>query len=332
MKILVVRNDRLGDFMLAWPAFALLKQALPAAHIGALVPVYTAAMAELCPWIDEVVIDPGPEAGNKSLQQELAMFRADAIITLFSTTRIGIAAWRARIPYRLAPASKLAQVFYNNRLVQRRSRSEKPEWEYNLDLIRYFLADHEIDAARPHPPYLVFPREEIAALRRQFLQAHGITVPARLVLVHPGSGGSANNLSLDQYALLLRNLYAKQAIHFIIGCGPGEELKAETLATLLGPLSHSVLPPDNIVDYASHIAFADLFISGSTGPLHIAGALDIPTAGFYPRRRSATPLRWQTLNSPERRLAFTPPATAEEMDMSSIDVIDAARLINQKFI
>ena len=41
--------------------------------------------------------------------------------------------WKAHIPHRLAPATKLAQVLYNHRLVQRRSRSQKPEYEYNLD-------------------------------------------------------------------------------------------------------------------------------------------------------------------------------------------------------
>ncbi|MEJ2142293.1 MAG: glycosyltransferase family 9 protein, partial [Gammaproteobacteria bacterium] len=80
-----------------------------------------------------------------------------------------------------------------------------------------------------------------------------------------------------------------------------------------------------------HIQFADLFISGSTGPLHIAGALDVPTAAFYPRRRSATPLRWQTLNSEARRLAFTPAEDAEETDVSAIDVEAATRQINSQY-
>lgn len=48
-----------------------------------------------------------------------------------------------------------------------------------------------------------------------------------------------------------------------------------------------------------------MLIAGSTGPLHIAGCLDIATAGFYPAKRSATPLRWQTCNRAEKRLAFS---------------------------
>lgn len=57
-KLLVIRNDKIGDFMLAWPSFAMLKASLPDCHITALVPKYTVALAELCPWIDAVIIDP----------------------------------------------------------------------------------------------------------------------------------------------------------------------------------------------------------------------------------------------------------------------------------
>lgn len=332
MRILLVRNDKLGDFMLAWPSLALLKKALPAAHVGVLVPAYTAPMAEICPWVDEVVLDPGAEAGGRVLRQQLGVFRADALLTLYSTPRVGYAAWRVGIPYRLAPASKLAQVFYNRRLVQRRSRSEKPEWEYNLDLVRCFLADHDLSAGKTVPPYLVFPTDEIATLRARFMQAQGIDEDALLLLIHPGSGGSANNLTLDQYAQLARDLAAARPLHIVIGYGPGEDAQAATLSSLLEPLPHSLLYPGSLVDYARHIAFANLFISGSTGPLHLAGALDVPTAGFYPRRRSATPLRWQTLNSPQRHLAFVPEDGADESDMSRIDLKTAAQAIRQKLL
>ena len=57
LKILIIRNDKLGDFMLAWPAIALLKKQFPDAEITALVPEYTASIAEQCQWIDKVLID-----------------------------------------------------------------------------------------------------------------------------------------------------------------------------------------------------------------------------------------------------------------------------------
>ncbi|GAB4291832.1 MAG: glycosyltransferase family 9 protein [Thiohalomonadaceae bacterium] len=335
MKLLVARTDKLGDFMLIWPALALLKASLPQAEVHLLAREYTRPMAELCPWTDKVILLP-ENTGYlrwRALVQHLRSHNYDAIITLFSTTTIATAALAAGISYRLAPATKLAQVFYNRRLTQRRSRSEKPEWEYNVDMVRRFLADQAVvEAPLPAPPYLHFPVDEIAALRRQFCTDHGIGTDSRLVLIHPGSGGSASNLSVEQYATLATALHSQKPLHFVIGCGPGEEFKAEALAALLGELPHTILRAGGLADYARHIACADLFISGSTGPLHIAGALDVPTAAFYPRRRSATPLRWQTLNSPERRLAFTPPEEAGETDMSSIDVVAAAQAISDQFL
>ena len=65
-RLLVVRNDKIGDFMLAWPAFAMLKASLPQARICALVPAYTAPLAGICPWIDEVIVDPGVTAGKSA--------------------------------------------------------------------------------------------------------------------------------------------------------------------------------------------------------------------------------------------------------------------------
>ena len=56
-KILVIRNDKLGDFMQAWPAFAMLKLSNPSLKLTALVPSYTAPLAEVCPFIDHVIID-----------------------------------------------------------------------------------------------------------------------------------------------------------------------------------------------------------------------------------------------------------------------------------
>ncbi len=334
VKLLVVRNDKLGDFMLAWPAFAWLKASLPEAEVVALVPGYTAAIAAVCPGIDRVLPDPGREQGWRALARVLRAERFDAMVTLFSTGRVALAAFAAGIPYRLAPATKLAQLLYNQRLTQRRSRSEKPEYLYNLDLVDHFLADHGITPApQPQPPYLRFAPDETAALRTALLDRHGFAPQSRLVFIHPGSGGSASNLSVAQFAQLASELRCPAPLAFIIGCGPGEEAKAEALALALGPLPHAIYgSAAGIVDYARHIACADLFIAGSTGPLHVAGALDVPTAGFYPRRRSATPLRWQTLNSPARRLAFTPPADAGDEAMAAMALDAAAEAISRRLL
>ncbi|MDZ7805383.1 glycosyltransferase family 9 protein [Thiohalophilus sp.] len=336
-KILVVRNDKLGDFMLSLPVFWLLKQNLPDCELHALVPGYTHDIGAACDAIDKLIVDPGKGAGVRQQSHLLRAIRAehyDTVITLFSTSRIGLLLWLAGIRYRLAPATKLAQIFYNHRLVQRRSRSEKPEYQYNLDLADYYLDAHRIPIAhRPQAPYLDFEPEQVAKLKQAFLAGEGIAGDPELIIVHPGSGGSANNLSVEQYARLLRRLPLTPNRHIVITAGPGEESMAESLASQLGELPHSIYySRQGLVNFARFLQNAALFISGSTGPLHIAGALDRPTAAFYPRKRSSTALRWQTLSSENRRLGFMPPEQAETEDMQRIDIEAAAKQISDKLL
>ena len=335
-NILVIRNDKLGDFMLAWPALALLRKNLPKAHIAVLVPAYTAPLAEICPSVDQVVVDPklsGELRNGRALARLIKPEGFDTAIALFSRFDTGLGVRLAGIPRRYAPATKLAQFFYDRRIPQRRSRSEKPEYEYNLDLARTYLADQGMTKLKPvEAPYLSFPTAEIKKLRQAFLKQHKIAATKQLVFVHAGHGGSANNLSLGQYGHLIRDLSAPRKRHFVLTAGPGEEHQAKRLASLV-ERPHTVwASKSGLVDFARHLSFADLFISGSTGPLHLAAALDRPTAAFYPRRRSSTALRWQTVNEDDRRLSFMPPAEAGESDMQSIDVAQAAAQIVKQLL
>ena len=165
MRILVIRNDKLGDFMLAWPAFSLLKQQYPQAQITALVPGYTLPMAEICPWIDAQITDDRRDSVLSDavhLSRKISAGRFDVSISLFSEMRTALAVSLARVPVRIGPATKLAQVFLNHRVKQRRSRSLKPEFEYNVDLARHYIALQGDEAAPvPMPPFLRFGPEEL---------------------------------------------------------------------------------------------------------------------------------------------------------------------------
>lgn len=336
-RILVVRNDKLGDFMLAWPALACLKQATADLHITALVPAYTASLAEACPWIDAVLLDPGDKAPREAQRELLARVRRarfDALLTLFSTPRIGWLGLRAGIPLRVVPATKWAQLFYNRRITQRRSRSAKPEYVYNLELAAALLTQLGIVAPDVAPPY--WPLDEaIRQQERQRLGSQlGLDFDRPWVLLHPGSGGSAVNLDLEQYAKLAAGIarHAQCAPQWLLTFGPGEQPAAEALRSRLETLgldAHLVPLRPALGDFAQGLAAGDLLIAGSTGPLHIAGCLNLATAGFYPAKRSATPLRWQTCNDAGRRLAFCPPSDKHNAsDMSQIDLQDAAQRIS----
>lgn len=328
-RILVVRNDKIGDFMLAWPAFSMLKASIDC-HITALVPSYTRQLAELCPSIDQVIVDPGKEGAATEQQTLLAALKAgnfDAVICLFSNFRNAKLMWQAKIKQRWAPATKFAQVLYNHRVTQRRSLSAKPEYEYNLDLVRAFLQHNQQQVVEPHAPYLAFEPTALARFRDEQAQLLGITASQPWLLVHAGSGGSANNLSVAQYAELtgwLRQAYPK--LQMVLTAGPGEQSLAQQVIDIVG--QGAVLAQDlPLPDFCRLLACGSLFVAGSTGPLHIAAALDVPTVGFFPMRRSATPLRWRPLNSAGRHIAFTPPAGAEAEDMSQVNITEVANAV-----
>jgi len=331
LRILVVRNDKLGDFMLAWPALALLKRSLPQSHLSVLVPAYTQSLAEICPWVDQVLSDP------QDLDQ-VNRQHFDAVLTLFSTGRIGWQVFKGRIPIRFAPATKWAQVFYNHTVVQRRSRSQRPEFIYNLELASALIGFLGHKPAQSSPPYWPMTSEETTVLRELLANMLGLDAARPWFFLHSGSGGSANNLSLEQYAQLVISMHQqlqqerRKLPQWVLTCGPGEEASVQSLHQHIPDDVESVVyrSTEGLAAFAKSIATAQLMVAGSTGPLHIAGALDVPTVGFFPAKRSASPLRWRPCNSEARTLSFSPELYGKELsDMSTIDVkLCAQRIVS----
>ena len=172
MKILIIRNDKLGDFILSFPVYKFIKENMPEAEIHALVPDYTRPLAEFNPYIDFVITESEKDSSLSSQLKLLKNIRSkkfDAVITLFSTTRVGILTFLSGISYRLAPATKIAQIFYNKKLTQRRSKSLKPEYQYNLDLASRFLTDFNINKLKDVTyPYMSFPTEELTHFKKSY--------------------------------------------------------------------------------------------------------------------------------------------------------------------
>lgn len=332
-RILVVRNDKLGDLCLALPVFELLARALPEARRLAFVPAYTREVVELSPYVDEVVLDRGVSAPGGSARELARLFRGrgiDAVLCLWSTPRLAWACFLAGIPLRVAPATKLWQFLYNARLVQRRSASTQPEFAYNNDLARHLVG--RCGASAPEDftrPVLRFPAQRVSERRAEVRSAGGFESDAALVYVHVGHGGSSNNLDLEQYARLLSAIESPRGHGVVITAGPGELEAAQALAGRLPERAvHVHESRGGLAEFALTLAAAELVIGSSTGPLHLAGALDTPTAGFYVRRNTSSPLRWRTLNSEGRWLSWAPPPEAAERDLGAIDLLGAAREIS----
>lgn len=322
-KILVVRNDKIGDFVLALPAIQEIKNAFPSATLIALVPDYTKDIAQSFAWIDDIIIDTKNPKNKKALVIELKRHKFDAVICLFSDAYNATVVRQAKIPVRVAPATKWVQFLYTHTLSQRRSKSLKPEFEYNLDLAHYFIKLLGGKVQKAMSPMFSYASEDLTKQLHK-LDAIGVNVDRKLCFIHPVTGGSSNTLTQDQWVKLVCFLDGIDRFHFVVTAGPGEAPVSQALVSALqGLVSHISLydKNDGIADFMCSIATAGLFVAGSTGPLHIAGAIDVPTIGFYPNKRSSKPLRWKTLNTEGRWLPFTtidPGSSLTDLDVTSL--------------
>jgi ADP-heptose:LPS heptosyltransferase len=288
MNILVVRNDKLGDFITALPTLYVLKRHDPQNRIIALVAPLNRKLAEACYFIDEVIVDGGGDILELSFKIREA--NIDASITLFSNTRVALAQWIARIPIRIAPATKIAQIFYNRRITQRRSEVKMAEFEYNLELTKALFPDICLDFPKP---LLVF--EGVEEAYRSFCAEYGVIQP--VVAFHPGFGGSSDaNWTLAEYLELVKIAQGNPHIDVVMTFGPDEENLYEEAKALLGE-SRVVLyrSQGSVVDFALLLSSFKLFISTSTGTYHLANAVGCETFTFFADTRFASALRWKSI-------------------------------------
>ncbi len=285
-RIIVSRTDRAGDFILTLPVFRELKKAFPQSCLCAHVRSYTAPMARLAGEIDEIILDDSYPAGLwcSPLAEDFRKKRFDLAVIVHPAGRSVLATWRAGIRRRVGRASNVFQLFLNDRRVQKRSRNEKHEFAYNLDLL------NGIVPAIDFSPWSFKLPEQMIADGTAFLARAGMA-GCKPVIVHPGHGGSAHNISTAMYAQLVAGLLQND-VPVLVSLGPNEEsLRLQFPAPVHGRLAFASDLPD-LAALAGVFAGCSAFCGGSTGPLHLAAALQLPCAAFFPPVAAMTPKRW----------------------------------------
>lgn len=301
MNILVVRTDKLGDFITALPAIYVLKNYNPNNRVVVCVAPLNRALAEACDFINEVIVDDGKNFWE--LVVKLKKAEIDASVTLFSNTRMALAQFLARIPKRIAPATKIAQIFYNKRVVQRRSRVEMAEFEYNLELTKALFSDISLEYKKP---LLSFSDSE--QIYRVFRANHDIQ-KYEVIAFHVGFGGSSDaNWSLDEYEILIREIVKQNRYQVILTFGPDEKELYEQMQSRLYDVDIIFyLSLDGLVYFAKLVSNFKLFISTSTGTYHVASLVGTPTMTFFADNLFASAKRWKSIGDENLQKHFMIP-------------------------
>ena len=290
MNILITRHDKIGDFITSLPLYYVVKKANPDSTIYALVSKVNIDLAKKIDFIDEVIL-----YDKDHFWQTLKAIKNANInisISAFIDTKLGWILFLSRIKIRIAPATKLAQLFFNKTLRQRRSLVEKTEIEYNLDLAK--LLNSEIDLAYQVPLLQLDKKQEF--------RSNNQLNNKKIVLFHPGYGGSSDgNLALEDYVRLSEVVRGLHNIQVVWVFGP-DDLNVKDKIKVLIPASDIIYQPPTVIDYCYLIRDSELLISTSTGPMHLAGALNVKTVSFFGGSLFASPERWATVSDNNNQL------------------------------
>jgi heptosyltransferase II len=293
-KILVVRNDRLGDVVLILPFLEALAQAFPPAQIDVLVRKEFADIFSHHPIIHAVLPDEGEPLGRLATKIRAANY--DAIVVINPTWRNALAAWRSHVPIRVGQGNRIFGVLFNRRVYFHRSRMEKHEAEYHL----LYLEGLGIvpPPMLPRPRIMVDPeaREKVGALLAQA----GWDGMKPLLGLHPGSGGSSKTWGFDNYATLAGRLLG--AGYAVVVTGSTNEDDAVRLGRMSGTIN--MVGRTNLRELITLLARMKVFVSADTGPMHLCGALGIPTVSIFSPQRGNSPARWHPLGN--RYVALKP--------------------------
>ena len=189
----------MGDLLLSTAVLPLVRRRFPRAHLAMMVRSYTAELLEANPHLDEVIVyHPGCPG---RMLAELRRGRFDTAVVLYPRPLIALLLLLAGVRQRIGTSRRWYSPLFSSRVALRRSRMEKHELEYNLEL----LAPLGVEPGGTKVAPEVYLRAKEKEWGRDYLMRQGIG-GGKLVVLHPGGFGSALLWPAKHYAALLQKL------------------------------------------------------------------------------------------------------------------------------
>lgn len=327
-RILVIRTDRIGDVVLSLPVVTALRRKYPEAYLAMLIQPAVREIIENHPDLNKVLLDEEKTAGIKgllSLIRNLRSERFNVALVLHPTLRLAVAIAMANIPVRVGTGYRFYSFLFNQRVWEHRKNSLRHEVEYNLSLAEKLSTNvSEVTFRFPVSP---------AASRsvKEFLGRIGIKEKKPLILLHPGTRGSALEWSRKRFAQLADRLTKGLKAQVLVTGGKGEEAVVKEVLAETSEKVWKAVGCLNLKELAALLKMADLLIANSTGPLHIGVAVGTEVIGIFPPIIPASVRRWGPYRHTESTLTPNIPECRQCsgqkcfrwncMDMISVDEV-----------
>lgn len=284
-NILVVRTDRIGDVILTLPLASIIKEKYPGSKITFMVKEYTSELVYANSLIDDVII-----YDNFTLSQLLKKIRQNkfyAAITVYPRFKIALLLFSAGIKIRIGTGYRWYSFLFNKKTYDHRKDGKRHELEYNVRLLKNLNIDFTPEKGGVNFNFKI--DEKSKTIIKDILASTKIEQSKKIIIVHPGSKGSAVDLPKEKFRKIVNTISEYDNFQIIL-TGNNEEreicksMETEKVINLAGKLS--------LMQLAALIDLAHVFVSNSTGPIHIAAALNKNIVGFYPKIASMSPKRW----------------------------------------
>ncbi|WP_176015146.1 glycosyltransferase family 9 protein [Victivallis sp. Marseille-Q1083] len=288
MRILIIKPSSLGDIFHVFPAIALLRRQYPDAIIDWLVHPSFADALDYCPGgVDRKIFFHRRHLGRLSsfvptawrLLGELRRYKYDLIFDFQGLLRSALCGFAARGRQTVgwaAPREPAASRFYRHRIAASHAGHAL---EKNLDLVRTFCQlDPGAAAACPVPVQPDHRRKMLEKLKRLQIE------PAdRLIGVVPGARWSSKQFPAELFAQILKAIRAKDGEVKFLMLGSNDDMPAVQAIRehCDDPLLCSLVGCTHIGEMIEAVRCCDLLLSGDTGPIHLAAAMEIPVFALF---------------------------------------------------
>ena len=322
-NILITRTDRLGDVILTLPLVTETKRVFKNARVFFLVKNILKAIIYDYDGIDELLIEEEADTFSKKYK----LFKSknlDLVINVKPRFDLALIFFLLGVKYRIGTAYRWYSFLYNYKVREHRKISDKHESDYNLNLLKNFF--DEVNLQKEF--HFKYSAAEKNSLDKK-LEKFKFSLKDNFIIIHPGSGGSAKDLPMEKFSEYINCFFKEYPGYKIVMTGLAEE--SGLIETILKNVDACY--KENIIDLSGHLSLRELliltdnsclFISNSTGPIHIAGALNKNIIGFYPNEKPMSDTRWKPLGSNVR--IIKPKVNSDNMnDIKVREIISATK-------
>lgn len=278
-KILIIRNDGIGDLLNSTPAISLLRQNYPRAEITVLAQSTTAPMLVGNTDVDRVLIFDRRRAHQRLVNRlkfylGLRQTKYNLVVAMRTASWANVVAFLSGAKYRLGRHQKRFKSTLTHVWRAQYQKGQVHEIDRNFDLVGLICkgtGDRRL--------VLKVLDEEIARAKRK-LASWGVTPNDYLLGIHPGASSFDKRWPEENYAEIADTLVRERAAKILILRGPEETELAQNIQKAMQAESIAYAP-QSIRELGALIRCCNLVVCNDSGPMHIAAALDVPTVAVF---------------------------------------------------